>query len=150
MFAKSDTYSSSNRINVNVGRVPQIMMLCEVALGNIKKAIYPKEYDKSSLKKGFEKFDSIKVYGKRGPDHKHARMMTPQGFGVTATQAIEAPLVFEHELSKFDIDKEQIDTLKRWTFNRPQNIQNGCQIYTMEYNEYVVFNPAQVKIRYLV
>lgn len=46
MFAKSDAYSSNQRLNVNVGRTLQIMMLCEVALGNIKKAIFMKEYTK--------------------------------------------------------------------------------------------------------
>lgn len=77
MFAKSDAYSSNQRMNVHVGRTPQIMMLCEVALGNIKRAIYMKEYTKESLKAGFETYDSVKVYGRRGPDHKHARMITP-------------------------------------------------------------------------
>jgi hypothetical protein len=71
MFAKSDSYSSNQRMNVQVGRTPQIMLLCEVALGNIKKAIYMKEYTKESLKTGFTTYDSVKVYGCKGPDHLH-------------------------------------------------------------------------------
>ena len=47
------------------------MLLCEVALGNIKKAIFMKEYTKESLKTGFTTYDSVKVYGRRGPDHLH-------------------------------------------------------------------------------
>jgi hypothetical protein len=85
MFAKSDTYSSNQRMNVHVGKAPQIMLLCEVALGNIKKAIYMKDYTKESLKTGFVTYDSVKVYGRRGPDHTHTRVITPQGFGVTAS-----------------------------------------------------------------
>jgi len=77
MFAKSDAYSSNQRLAVNVGKTPQVIMLCEVALGEIRKAIYAKEYTKESLKTGFMTYDSVKVYGRRGPDHKHARMLTP-------------------------------------------------------------------------
>lgn len=43
---------------------PQIMLLCEVALGNIKKAIYAKDYTEKELKKGFNKYDSVKIYGR--------------------------------------------------------------------------------------
>lgn len=137
-------------MNVQVGATPQIMMLCEVALGNIKKAIYMKEYTKESLKAGFVTYDSVRVYGRRGPDHKHARMITPQGFGVTATRPIEAPPIFQHELSKFDIDADQLKNLTQYTYNRAQHQTSGASIYTVDYNEYVVFNPAQVKIRYLI
>jgi poly [ADP-ribose] polymerase len=150
MFAKSDNYSSNQRLNVNVGQTPQIMLLCEVALGNIKKSIYAQEYTKESLRRGFEKYDSVKVYGRKGPDHKHARMLTPQGFGVTATLPVDAPLILESELIKYDIPKDQLENLKRWTYNRPQIQQSGASIYQVEYNEYVLFNPAQVKIRYLI
>ena len=77
MFAKSDAYSNNARMNVQVGSVPNIMLLCEVALGEIKKVIYSENFTKESLTTGFNAYNSIRAYGRRGPDHKHTRIVTP-------------------------------------------------------------------------
>jgi hypothetical protein len=53
------------------------MLLCEVALGEIKKVIYSENFTKESLTTGFNVYNSIRAYGRRGPDHKHARIVTP-------------------------------------------------------------------------
>lgn len=105
------------------------MLVCEVALGNIKKVIYGNNYTKESLQTGFESYHSIKAYGRKGPDHKHARLITPQGFGVTATDGITSPNIFEYDLPKFDINPTQLETLHKYTYNNHAAKTYGAAIY---------------------
>lgn len=105
------------------------MLLCEVALGEIKKVIYSDNFTKESLTSGFNAYNSIRAYGRRGPDHKHARIVTPQGFGVTASAPVESPNIQQHELDKFHISEAQKQNLMSYTYNRPNISAQGASIY---------------------
>ncbi|CAF4329141.1 unnamed protein product, partial [Rotaria magnacalcarata] len=124
-FAKSLGYCSG--VKQNDGE-RCFMLLCEVALGNIKQVGVIRTDDDNDDEDGgnddddkpldLKRFQSRKGVGRRIPDPKHT---------ITRNSGVQIPL------------GQLID-----------NKDFGGSYYGLNYNEYIVYDEAQVALRYLI
>ena len=116
MFSKSFTYSNSRF----TGQDSTLLLVCEAALGNIKKL-----YQSQNVEKLEKKFNSVVGKGKSGPDYDSSLILPD------ATELPSGPIV------------EYKDGEAKTAFN-----PNGT--FYLQQNEFVIYNTDQVRMRYLL
>ena len=155
-FGKAVNYSSNSYgRHSRSGRV--YVWLCEVSLGNMKK-LY-KAQDVPSLE---PEFNSVKGCGASSPSKeqnfylnngalvplgalrsKKSASKQPQNFGFGGSSLFGAP----KRPAKFEL--KNLDQLGKRIIGLPDQ-KSTEKKYVLNYNEYVIYNPNQIKLRYLV
>jgi len=124
MFRKSDAYAH--------GITSKVLILCEVALGQMQKlfeAKYIENLDRPYL--------SVKGCGRNGPDLRNKLVITPAGFAVPTGLPIKYP---------DRVSAQQAQNQNPWLMRQMQQMGG----YTLMHNEYIVYNTDQIRMRYLV
>lgn len=138
LFSKSALYSGR-------GSQSSLMLLCEVALGNMMD-LYKNNYIESLP----NTFNSVRANGKKGANYEHKTVVTPEGFEVPMGKSIEneepTPAKFDASL-KYDLTDPNA---KNFNYNSYYNSWQKRFNWPLQSNEYVVYNVDQVKARYLI
>ena len=119
MFSKSYQYSSGRGI---VSQDSSVLMLCDVALGNMKRLYQPENVEKLE-----SQYQSVHGVGMRGPDYKQS-LIHPDGIEIPSGPVIE-----------YELD----------TFQKQQQ-KKGLGYQGLAHNEFISYNVSQVKMRYLL
>lgn len=125
MFRKSDAYAH--------GITSKVLILCEVALGEMQK-LYEAKYVENLA----APFMSVKGCGRNGPDLRNKLVITPAGFAVPTGLPIKYP---DHVIPQSAQNQQN-----PWMLRQMQQMGG----YTLMHNEYIVYNTDQIRMRYLV
>lgn len=124
MFRKSDAYAH--------GITSKVLILCEVALGQMQKL-----YESKYIENLDRPYLSVKGCGRNGPDLRNKLVITPAGFAVPTGLPIKYP---------DRASAQQAQNQNPWLMRQMQQMGG----YTLMHNEYIVYNTDQIRMRYLV
>ena len=174
-FQKSQSYAGKG-----VTQGSGIMLLCEVALGKMKKLREPTYVEQLE-----SEFHSVMGCGKAGPDFKKKQIITPKGFSLATGPEINYP-----EPSDWEAQckaKQEEEQRKRQAGGQAagmfgggfggnafgnnafggnnfgnfgaggfgggfgrNNYRNVPPYFHLQHNEYIVYNTSQIKMRYMI